>query len=577
MRKLFIAALALGAMVACNNGMEEVATTPATGNEVAKLAVSLQTVTTRAYSYTNGLPAESEVKSIDFYLFADGAAYNGGANRVEVNMEKIGDWKPGTEGNNITKTSDIILVIAKEKNVVPTHIVALLNATEDYSNLSLTKLQESVAENLVTDNGFVMSNSVYDSETNTGVVVATEIKPENIFVDAESNDTAGTAYTGELEVTPVKIYVERVAAKVKVSSNVVNNNGFIPVKDAEGNAIPNTFIKVLGWEITNATSSSYLLKSYATSYAALNNLDAFRSHWATTYPQTVGHTFTFGEIADLDADGEVKASSDALQLDDYQYYHENTLTATNAEGWFNDVNNVTIKEGYNGGATKSPQLIVAAQLVDADGKAKEFGTWYGETYNDVDGLKAAMINNAAKQIFVIASTDNPETDEVEPTVYRSIDVEDVDFYQVADDTSYKAEDWNGDFRHEVRVKAYANKTYYTANKNEDGSLIPYTSTDAVTAILEKTEPAMIWTSGYTYYYTLIKHYQVDETQLYGMVRNHVYDVNITGVTGYGTPVYEPMEHIITPEPPKKQDGFSLTAEINVLSWALVSQDVELGN
>ena len=557
MKKLFIAAMALATIVSCSKDGIEGPATPTTGSEIAKLAVSLQTTTTRA-SYTNGEDDESEVNSIDFYLFADGAAYNGadGDNRVSVDMKTLDNWTLNADGNNITKTSDIILVIAKEKNTVPTHIVAVINATADYKGRSLAELQRAVAEDLQTELGFVMSNSVYDSETEAGVVVATEIKAENIFVDTESSDEAGDAYTGKVEVEPIQIYVERVAAKVQVSvsSDAVADNGFIPVKikneDGSTTVSTDTFVKVLGWEITNAASTSYLLKSYDAEkpyFSDLNVPTSYRSYWATTYEQEVAHNLTFDDIIEPDA---------ALQLNEANYYHENTLTPVNAEGWYNDVESVAP-------ATQSPQLIVAAQLVDAQGNPKEFGTWYGKTYEDVDELMAAMINNAAKQVFVVESKSDTET------VYRSIGVDDVDFYQVDASTSYYADGWNGDYRHEVRVKAIDGKEYFDAAGNT-------LEVAQVTEILKKTEPAMIWTSGYTYYYTLIKHYMAGNTQLYGMVRNHVYDVNITGVTGFGTPVYEP-EQVIVPEPPKKQDGFSLAAKINVLAWAVVNNNVELGN
>ena len=553
MKKLFIAAMALATIVSCSKDGIDAPATPSTGSEVAKLAVSLQTVKTRV-DYTNGEAAESNVASIDFYLFADGEPYNGadGDNRVSVADVETLDWTLEADGNNITKTSNIILVIAKEKNVVPTHIVAVINANADYKGLDLDELQSAVAEDLQTELGFVMSNSVYDSETETGVVVATEIKPENIFVDTESTDEAGDVYTGQIEVAPVQIYVERVAAKVQVSADpkVVNSNGLISVKDENGDAMEDTFIKVLGWEITNAASTSYLLKSYDAEkpyFSDLNVPTAYRSYWATTYEQEVAHNLTFDDIIEPGA---------ALMLNKASYYHENTLTATNAEGWYNDVVSAAP-------ATMSPQLIVAAQLVNAKGEAKEFGTWYGKTYDKVNDLKAAMINNAAKQIFVVESKSDTET------VYRGITTGDVNFYQVDDQTSYYADGWNGDFRHEVRVEAAEKVEYFDAKGDS-------MKAEEVNAILAKTEPAMIWTSGYTYYYTLIKHYMVDNTQLYGMVRNHVYDVNITGVTGFGTPVYDPSQ-IIVPEPPKEQDGFSLAAEINVLAWAVVENDVELGN
>lgn len=551
MKKLFIAAMALATIVSCSKDGIEGPATPTTGSEIAKLAVSLQTRAISAPSYTNGDALEHEVNSIDFYLFADGAAYNDENNHISVSMKTLDEWTENAEGNNVTKTSDLILVLAKEKNTVPTHIVALINATETYEGRSLAELQREATETLKTNNGFLMSNSVYDSETNSGVVVATEIQAENIFVDTDSDAVAGEAYVGDVEVAPIQIYVERVAAKVQVSAaQAANANGLIPVKDENGDAMEDTFIKVLGWEITNATTQSYLLKSYnpaAPYFSDLNVPTAYRSHWATTYEQEVAHNLTFDDIIEPDA---------ALMLNDANYYHENTLTPVNAEGWYNDVVSVAP-------ATMSPQLIVAAQLVNAKGEAKEFGTWYGQTYEKVDELKAAMINNAAKQIFVVESKSDTET------VYRGITTDDVHFYQVDASTSYNPYDWNGDFRHEVRVEAAEDVEYFDA----EGEAM---DADDVNTILAKTEPAMIWTSGYTYYYTLIKHYMAGNTQLYGMVRNHVYDVNITGVTGFGTPVYEP-EQVIVPEPPKKQDGFSLAAEIKVLSWAVVNNDVELGN
>lgn len=559
MKKLFIAAMALATIVSCSKDGIEGPTTPATDGQIAKVAVSLQTRAITSPSYTNGAAAEHEVKSIDFYLFADGAAYNGLNNHITVSKETLDAWPVNAEGDNVTKTSDLILVLAKEKNTVPTHIVALINATETYEGRSLAELQHEATKTLKTNNGFLMSNSVYDSQTNSGVVVATEIQAENIFVDTDSDAVAGEAYVGDVEVAPIQIYVERVAAKVQVSSSVEGTDGnIIPVKikneDGTTTVSTDTFVKVLGWDITNATTQSYLLKSYNPTppyFSELNVPTAYRSHWATTYEQEVAHNLTFGAIADLENKG-----ANAFVLGDFNYYHENTLTPVNAEDWYNDVESVAP-------ATQSPQLIVAAQLVDAQGNAKAFGTWYGKTYEDVDGLKAAMINNAAKQIFVVESKSDTET------VYRGITTGDVNFYQVDASTSYNPYDWNGDFRHEVRVEAAEDVVYFDA----EGKAMEVKD---VNAILAKTEPAMIWTSGYTYYYTLIKHYMVDNTQLYGMVRNHVYDVNITSVTGFGTPVYDPSQ-IIVPEPPKEQDGFSLAAKINVLSWAVVDNNVELGN
>ena len=92
------------------------------------------------------------------------------------------------------------------------------------------------------------------------------------------------------------------------------------------------------------------------------------------------------------------------------------------------------------------------------------------------------------------------------------------------------------------------------------------------AILAKIEPAMIWKTGLTYYYTMINHFGDAD----GVVRNHSYDVNITAFHGLGTPIFEKDDFYIIPEIPVEQKAYNLTAQINVLSWALVSNDVELG-
>lgn len=90
--------------------------------------------------------------------------------------------------------------------------------------------------------------------------------------------------------------------------------------------------------------------------------------------------------------------------------------------------------------------------------------------------------------------------------------------------------------------------------------------------------------GECYYYTIpVKHFTdivytpgetiSDETHLgrYGVVRNNWYEININSVSGPGEPV------IPTPDPDQpvdKQKGY-IQCEINVLSWAKHSQNVDL--
>lgn len=551
MKKLFIAAMALATIVSCSKE-NEVVIAPV-GGETALLSVSLKAAgdMTRAEvgSYEYGLPAENLIDNATFYFFdSNGGAYTVDAekgNMVVVNSKDLtaNTTKPA---ENIEAYSKVILTLKAHKATPPAKMVALINVAnpKTYANTNLEDLQK-LNTTLKSGDHFVMSNSVYDGDQD--VVVATEILPENIFTtpDPATGVNPGDVYVPE-GVEPVKIYVERVAAKVRVN---LNDTTLYPVYDAEGKEIADTFVKVLGWDVTNASNDSYLLKSYAeaTKFTS-NNPTFFRSHWANTIATALPtNNLTFNAI---------KGANVATG---YAYYHENTLNEVNADGWFN--------ANKFDGATKASQLVVAAQLVDAKGAAKEFAKWYGEDYPNGNALKAAMINNAAKQIFVKDEENSTDAE----TVYKGISTSDVTFYQIASSTEYNPASWDGDRRYEVRVKADAETVYYTATKGDDGKLIPFAKTADVDAILAKIEPAMIWTTGYTYYYTMINHFGDAD----GIVRNHLYDVNVVSFNGLGTPVYDPTE-IIIPEEPIEQEPYHLTAQINVLSWALVSQNVELG-
>ena len=55
----------------------------------------------------------------------------------------------------------------------------------------------------------------------------------------------------------------------------------------------------------------------------------------------------------------------------------------------------------------------------------------------------------------------------------------------------------------------------------------------------------------------------------GVVRNHIYAINVTKIAGLGTPVYNPDE-IIYPETPEENEHY-IAAQINILSWRVVDE------
>ena len=93
--------------------------------------------------------------------------------------------------------------------------------------------------------------------------------------------------------------------------------------------------------------------------------------------------------------------------------------------------------------------------------------------------------------------------------------------------------------------------------------------------LEDVQPALLYKTGQTYYIVDIEHFGTD-TAAYGVVRNHVYQIDINSITGYGSPVYNGLGNIIDPEYPEVEDESSfVAARINVLSWKVVKQQVDI--
>ena len=90
-------------------------------------------------------------------------------------------------------------------------------------------------------------------------------------------------------------------------------------------------------------------------------------------------------------------------------------------------------------------------------------------------------------------------------------------------------------------------------------------------------PALVYKDGMTYYYTDIRHLanDVDKTGAYGVVRNHVYKVNITGIQGFGTPVYNPTQDFVEVDTPDEIYTY-VSAQINILSWRVVDRNYVVG-
>ena len=310
---------------------------------------------------------------------------------------------------------------------------------------------------------------------------------------------------------PVTIYVERVNAKLNVSAG---NDAFDTGVKLGETAV---YAKVLGWNVIGNQTESYFVKSINGAWTdeelgfVWNDAPYFRSYWSA------------------------KSVTDAVDTN----FAYDELTN----------NDSTVKYlGEQVGARST--YVVAAQLQDQSGKAIEIAQWYGTNYVGEEALLTAVAPTLKNKLMQFDGN----------STYTSID--DSQIKCVAGLTG--AESYEVSFQ-------LADGVDTTNWFSFDGAT--YTAVDA-NEVLASVEPAKIWKDGMTYYYSNIKHLGSEKSVgEYGIIRNHSYQITVNGVKGWGTPVYDPETEVVPVKPTDKETYIS--AEINVLSWRVVSYDAVL--
>ena len=545
MKKFLIVAFAALGFVACNdNNFDDVNNGGFTGEvETSYIAINLNAAEngTRADdgAYQDGLDAEREVKSAYFFFFfQNGNAFpvtgnpatepGGSVNWISANLTGS-----GTGTTNVSDIKDAVLVLSTYKGTYPAQIVAVLNWAPDTDKAyDLDDLYAATNIQGV-GNGFVMSNAVYSDGTNA--VVGTPITAADIH---KSKDKA-------LE-KPVTIHVERIAAKVTVTANGVADNRFKVTKTATINGKDTeVFVKVTGWELYNDFTKSKLLKDIDPTWDAnvlgftWNDSPYYRCYWAESLAIGAigenGFPTTFG----LKLGSAANVTAGTYADDTYTYIGENTNYVVN------NTDNCT-------------KVIIKAKLQQkvSEGNYKDLPLtrWYTTYYADLDDLLTAVANTIKYQYYWYA--DNK---------YNYITPDDLTVVK------------DGNMVKFALLKASEGKNWYV---NAAGGYEAKTK-DQINESLAKIEKALYYESGDTLYSVDIKHLgngtaNAHKAGDYGVVRNHIYNVILNSFGGFGSPVYVPGtgEIFEYPEDPTST-GEYVSAEVRILSWRLVSQEVDV--
>ena len=567
---VFMSVLASLFMVGCS---QEEGAPDDEGNgqsQTSYLAVNLVssdvTGTRAATGYEDGTTGENAVTNVRFYFFTDNGIsapvklYNG-------NYVNFHDWTPGDadktnpDGNTsddiASKLSATIVISTKDGDKLPQRIAAVLNppTTEDEGEAFLTdesldlldlknKVKNFATGDLTSEGNFVMFNSVYAK--NSKEVCAVPITSKNM------QKTEALA-----KANPVTIYVERSVAKVNVTlgsavSDASSDKLLLKDKDNKDLKVGDeqVYLKLSGWDLTAETDEGRLGKAIKPSEWTSdwwNGTEPFdhRSFWAVNSPSA---------------------------KNTYSNYKDNINNLFTTSLYTNE----NAADNNPETPLKRTKVILKGTLCKADGTTpltiiRHLGVYSADTYSETESanlpaLKASILKQLTAAGYTYYSGN--------ATVRNGLSAQDLKIVIVGQTPS---EPNDGKARNcyvyaQLTEEAKAKTWYISSDKN-------VTTTVSTTTIDEKLENkdivdrALVWKNGMTYYYYEIIHNKTGDITTKGVVRNHIYKTTVTKIAGLGTPVYDP-EQVIYPEKPDENDHY-IAAQINILSWRIVSNNYEL--
>lgn len=566
--KLFPLACAALMMSACSS--DDPSNGGSTGvNEPQYLSVNIVNVgatpSRASGDYENGSAEENKINKVRFYFFnGDGSPYLIKATGTEVTGGENINWLEATPGEDTTtpgtstsveKITNAVLVINGVQNAAPAAIVAVVNP----ETVDATTLKNGGTMRLSELRNTAVGQNFYKKDASTGAV-SEFVMSNSVYVNA-GEDVCASLVAGHVTTSPetakakpVDLYVERVVAKVTAD---VDPNAFekgdgskwdatkYGTKKAVGKIGDNEVYAVIeGWGLASENGKAEIEKQVDKGWSD-GNL-GFLTPWTTS---DYHRCFWERSVAfDAGISGNLPVNPTFSQLkakmQDVLYTLPNTPTG--------------VPNLKDNDLTK---LAVAATLKykDAD------GNWHEADICRYNGVQFLGVDNLKKQLALTFSQYYTSTD---ATHYTQLSASDIDF-----------KDPDGTMQQYRVTPTLANdpagtKKYYT--KTTTGTTPTFTEVNKsiVLAAIEASK-AEIRKGGRAYYFVPIKHLgKTGEVAEYGIVRNHFYKITLSGIKGFGTPVYNP-DQVVKPVVPTYDDTY-LAARVQVLQWRIVNQNASLG-
>lgn len=536
------------------------------------IAMSVGASTKAPADYRDGSEAESTVNvNNSIFLFYD--AYgnfltSGVISATDGSVDENGNLKltVNNQSGFVEKESKAVIVLGPTR-LRPALVLAVLN----YDNcnalktLSLADVHKKVDNREIsTEAGkFTMTNSVYVDGDN--VVNATPISASSVKETKE-----------EALKSPVQIYVEREVAKVNMKAKDGLNkteDGKICFETPNAEYVLNGVkvsarIVVDGWAANAFNTTSYLVKDVPTSWLVTNPFAdwydeaAKRTFWAQDPNYSGSEDYVFGRTPEGEPGTykNVKYLSwkEATQntVDSYNYMYENTADKASAKVNGGELANVPtiliaahVETAKTGAAWTRQDIYKFGGLFYTDESLKNYaaeqilkGKLHWE-YTTAEGLKiASVLPDQVNATFVANVADNSGSVKAEVAAVTA-PAEGAKLMK-EDNTVIESADWA--------------KTVEDILNGENGFNIA-------------KKELVCYKKGMCYYQVPIKHNQKADDVAYGTVRNHIYELTLSKIAKIGNPVFDEDEKLVLI--PGEEKNYYVSAELKILKWRVVTQDV----
>ncbi len=564
--------------------------------------------------YANGTEAENKIRTVDFYLYDADKNYH---SHVPMGLTAAVDPTRPSDAQQAAKPSVHgfyeanvpINLVQGEK--MPQYVICIVNAVHSdnfYEGLSMEQAQAELLKSFYSheeggNKYFSMNNSVYYGRDEvTGL--------ENQLIMATPFDTNKLLTMTELEKLPadkvedvvVDIYVERYAAKVNFSINEGAVKTFKAANDIELEFTP------MKWGVNAYEKEFFFLKSFRQAngagldfmpYADLNDIlfpgwnkpEHFRSFWART-PGYYKDNYPL--VAD-DILDETEAGADYP----YTVYYQTANTAQNTIGQPQYIIESTLKGSRLTGQdmpdqylplTSIPSVVLVGQY-KIGGQVKTFYTYqknadgqpeiYAANDGDIDGVKTIHDRLLETQTVVLKQNG---------TGYTPVRKSDL----VAGSNTFVVEHPKKDVRTGLKVGGDlvtlqvngANSGFYYY----DSDTKQYTQINSTAAInkanrllYQNLGGAHAYIDGMAFFSAPIQHWgwyreNNDNKELpmadwdwskmktgdFGIVRNHIYTINIQTIAGLGTGIISTDDPLL---PPTDKVSYAVKFRVNIQKWA----------